>query len=200
MASIRSRTHTQITTLDKGHIQLFCSHARKVGSPTCRRWQGMGEGVFPLPFVIPWHSPERAGTVFLLSHPPAQLPCTPTKRVTSSVLPRQTAKPAFPCSVAGEGQGQFSHPHSARAISLDATEARGEGKEDNSFPYPGHHMADKRGKGQSCSHPPAPFLGAVEQGQGYSSLVLQPVWGRANSVQLDPHHPVTTGARGIYTD
>lgn len=24
--------------------------------------------------------------------------------------------------------------------------------------------------------------------------------GRANSVQLDPHHPVTTGARGIYTD
>lgn len=157
-----------------------------------------GGGYISTALVIPWHFPERAGTAFLLSHRPAQLPCTPANRVTSSVLPRQAAMPAFPCTVAGGGQGQFSQPHSARTISLDATEAKGEGKEDIFFPLPMSPHGRQKREGSVLLSSTRTFSqgGAVEQGQGYSSLVLQPVWGRANSVQPDPHRSSDNRSQG----
>lgn len=154
-----ARPTLQIATLGKGLIQLFCSHAPKIGCSACRRWQGVGEGIFPLPLSclgIPQRGQEQL--FCSLTHQPS----SPAPPPTGSPLVCCLGKlPYLPSHVLQLVVARASSPTlivPGPAL-LPATAARGKGKEDIFFPYSRHHMADTRGKGQSfCSYPP-PFSG-----------------------------------------
>lgn len=123
----------QIATLGKGLIQLFCSHAPKIGCSACRRWQGVGEGIFPLPLSclgIPQRGQEQL--FCSLTHQPS----SPAPPPTGSPLVCCLGKlPYLPSHVLQLVVARASSPTlivPGPAL-LPATAARGKGKEDIFF-------------------------------------------------------------------
>lgn len=155
----------------------------------------MGEGIFQLPLSF-CGIPQMGQKQLFCSHthPP------------SSPAPSPTGLPLVCCL----GKLPYLQLVGARASShtlivpgpalSSATAARREGKEEFFFfslPMSPHGRHKREGSVFLLSSTPIPFQGGtVEQGQGYSSLVLQPVWGRANSVSPDPHRSSDNRSQG----